>query len=166
MPKDLVNLYYESVGRNSLLLLNIPPNRDGLLSDADVASIREFRRILDETFSTNLVVDKLKQTSSKLFTYSALPLNKPLEVALKIEASFDRIMLQENIAHGQQIVDGQVEYWDGKAWQLIKPFTTVGYKRLLRFPAVRASRIRLIITHAKGPVELADVGVYKASAGE
>ncbi|MBO0936975.1 alpha-L-fucosidase [Fibrella sp. HMF5335] len=165
-PKNLVNLYYESVGRNSLLLLNIPPNREGLLANSDVVSIREFRRILDETFRTNLVSNNPKQTDGKLFTYSVLTPGKSLEIALKNEVEFDRISLQENIADGQQIIDGKVEYWDGKTWQLIKPFTTVGYKRLLRFPAVRSSMIRVTITNAKGPVELAEVGVYKASAGE
>ena len=161
-----MNLYYESVGRNSLLLLNIPPNREGLLADSDVASIRDFRRILDETFRTNLVINKPKQTDSRLFTYSTLLPDKPLEIDLKNEADFDRIALQENTANGQQIIDGKAEYWDGTTWQPIKTFTTVGYKRLLRFPAVRSSKIRLTITHAKGRIELAEVGVYKASSGE
>ncbi|MBO0930272.1 alpha-L-fucosidase [Fibrella aquatilis] len=165
-PKDLVNLYYESVGRNSLLLLNIPPNREGLLADTDVANIREFRRILNETFRQNLVANSPKQTDGNLATYTVLVTNKPLEISLKAEVDFDRVSIQENIANGQQIIDGRVEYWDGKTWQLIKPFTTVGYKRLLRFPAIRSSKIRLTIANAKGPVELAEVGVFKASEGE
>ncbi len=165
-PKGLVNLYYESVGRNSLLLLNIPPNREGLLADSDVASIRDFRNILDETFRTNLVINNPKQTDGKLFTYSVLLPDKPLEIDLTSETDFDRIALQENIANGQQIIDGKVDYWDGKAWQLVKTFTTVGYKRLLRFPVVHSSKIRLTIFHAKGRVELAEVGVYKASSSE
>lgn len=165
-PTDLVNLYYESVGRNSLLLLNIPPNREGLLADSDVASIRDFRKILDETFRTNLVVNSLKQVDDKILTYRLLVPGRPFVFSLKSKADFDRIALQENIANGQQIIDGKVEYWDGKTWQLIKTFTTVGYKRLLRFPAVRSSMIRLTITHAKGRVELAEVGVFKASAAE
>lgn len=165
-PKNLVNMYYESVGRNSLLLLNIPPNREGLLSAADVASIRDFRNILDETFRTNLIINNPKQTDGKLFTYSVLLPEKSVEIDLQHEADFDRISIQENITDGQQIIDGKVDYWDGKAWQLIKTFTTVGYKRLLRFPVVHSAKIRLTITHAKGRVELAEMGVYKASDGE
>jgi alpha-L-fucosidase len=165
-PTNLVKLYYESVGRNSLLLLNIPPNREGLLADSDVASIRDFRRILNETFRNNLVVKAPKQTDGKLATFALLTPAKPLEVQLASNAVFDRISLQENIANGQQIIDGKVEYWDGRTWQLLKTFTTVGYKRLLRFPAVRASKLRITVTNAKGPVQLAEVGAYKAAAGD
>ncbi|MEZ0486319.1 alpha-L-fucosidase [Fibrella aquatica] len=165
-PTNLVKLYYESVGRNSLLLLNIPPNREGLLADSDVASIRDFRRILNETFRNNLVVKAPKQTDGKLATFTLLTPAKPLEVQLASNAVFDRISLQENIANGQQIIDGKVEYWDGRTWQLLKTFTTVGYKRLLRFPVVRASKLRITVTNAKGPVQLAEVGAYKAAAGD
>jgi alpha-L-fucosidase len=59
-PQNLVNLYYQSVGRNSLLLLNIPPNRDGLLETTDVNAIKKFREILNETFAHNLVSKKHK----------------------------------------------------------------------------------------------------------
>ncbi|HEX9959254.1 MAG TPA: alpha-L-fucosidase [Fibrella sp.] len=165
-PSNLVKLYYESVGRNSLLLLNIPPNREGLLSEPDVASIRDFRRILNETFRRNLVGKAPLQTDGKLNTFSTIAPGKPLEIELAGEPLFDRIALQENIANGQHIINGQVEYWDGRTWQPLKTFTTVGYKRLLRFPAVRASKLRVTIANAKGPVQLAEVGAYKAAAGD
>ncbi len=164
-PKNLVNLYYQAVGRNSLLLLNVPPNREGLLSDADVASLKEFRRILDETFKTNLVAPTPKLTDQKLATFIPVSVNEPLTVNLT-EATFDRISIQENIANGQQIATGRVDYWTGTDWKELSTFTTVGHKRLLRFPAVKSSKIRLTITEAKGPVQIAEVGVFKASAGE
>ena len=49
-----MDLYYRSVGRNCVLLLNVPPDRRGRFHEADVAALREFRRILDETFAVNL----------------------------------------------------------------------------------------------------------------
>ena len=165
--QDLVNLYYQSVGRNSLLLLNVPPNREGLLSEPDVASLKAFRRILDETFSTNLVAKKqLVLRDGMLVTFRALPSNQPLIIELSGEQTFDRIMIQENIANGQHIAGGRVEYWNGTDWQLIQTFTTVGYKRLLRFPAVRSSRIQLTVTNANDLVLVSEVGVYKASEEE
>lgn len=165
-PKNLVNLYYQSVGRNSLLLLNVPPNREGLLSEADIASLKAFRTILNETFKTNLVAGAPRLTDKKLGTFVAVKPDQPLVVKLNGEPEFDRISLQENIANGQQIIDGKVEYWNGTDWAAISSFTTVGYKRLLRFPAVKASQVRVTITNAKGPVELAEVGIFKAAAGE
>ncbi|GAB3955625.1 hypothetical protein GCM10028805_43630 [Spirosoma harenae] len=166
--KNLVNLYYQSVGRNSLLLLNVPPNREGLFSEPDLASLKEFRSILDETFKTNLVAKppKPKLTDGKLGTFSTVSANQPMIIDLTGAPSFDRISIQENIANGQRIASGRVEYWDGSDWQPLQTFTTVGYKRLLRFPAVKSSRLRLFITNSNGPVELAEVGVYKASDRE
>ena len=52
-PQNLVNLYYQSTGRNSLLLLNVPPNRQGLFEEQDVKALKDFRAILNETFKTN-----------------------------------------------------------------------------------------------------------------
>jgi alpha-L-fucosidase len=75
-------------------------------------------------------------------------------------------MVQENIAEGQRIAEAQLEYWDGSTWKLIKNFTTVGYKRLLRFDAVTASKLRLTVLRALAPAQIAEVGVYKASMKE
>ena len=164
--QNLVDLYYQSVGRNSLLLLNVPPNREGLLSEPDVASLKAFRRILNETFRTNLVAKNPVLRDGLPVTFRALQPNQPLAIDLNGEQTFDRILIQENIADGQHIARGRVEYWNGTDWQLIQTFTTVGYKRLLRFPAVRSKRIRLTVTDASQVALVSEVGVYKASAGE
>ncbi|CCH51303.1 Alpha-L-fucosidase [Fibrisoma limi BUZ 3] len=164
--QDLVNLYYQSVGRNSLLLLNVPPNRDGLLSEPDVASLREFRSILDETFKTNFVSGSPSLTDDQLKTYVTLSTNQPVEIDLGREQTFDRIAIQENILNGQRIANGQIEYWTNESWQPLKTFTTVGYKRLLRFAPVKSRKIRLTVLDATGPVQLAEAGVYKASPRE
>ena len=164
--QNLVNLYYQSVGRNSLLLLNVPPNREGLLSEPDVLSLKAFRQILDKTFKTNRVAKNPKLTDKQLNTFVPLSATQPLTIDLDGEQTFDRIMIQENIANGQRIAAGRIDVWSGTDWQPLQSFATVGYKRLLRFPAVRASRIRLTITNANGPVQLAEVGVYKASERE
>jgi alpha-L-fucosidase len=164
--KNLVSLYYQSVGRNSLLLLNVPPNRDGLFSEPDIASLREFRSILDETFKTNLVAKQPKLTDKQLSTFLTVSANQPLTIELGSEKSFDRMSIQENIATGQRVASGRIEYWNGTDWQPLQTFTTVGYKRLMRFPEVKSSKLRLFITNANGPVQLAEVGVFKASARE
>ncbi len=164
--QNLVNLYYQSVGRNSLLLLNVPPNRDGLFSAPDIKNLLAFRRILNETFKTNLVQKDAKLTDGKLATFVTLQANQPLTINLNGEQTFDRLLIQENIANGQRVTGGRVEVWNGTDWQSLAQFTTVGYKRLLRFPAVKAARIRLLFSTLSGPVELAEVGAFKASAGE
>jgi alpha-L-fucosidase len=167
-PQNLVNLYYQSVGRNSLLLLNIPPNRRGLFSDTDVQNIRDFRAILNETFRTNLAAGKANKllTDKKLETFDTIKPGQSVEVDFGQPVIVDRAMLQENIANGQAVVSGVLESWTGSGWQPVKAFTTVGYKRLLRFPAITTTKLRLTIGEGLRPVELAEIGFFKASARE
>lgn len=166
--KELVNLYYQSVGRNSLLLLNIPPNRQGLFSEPDVKSLHDFRNILNETFKTNLAKGKIKDVlaDAELKTYVTVPVNQPLVLDFKSPITFDRALFQENIAEGQRAAEAVLEYWNGKTWQKMESFTTIGHKRLLRFPEVKTSKVRFTILKARQPVQLAEVGFYKASAQE
>ena len=163
----LVDLYYQSVGRNSLLLLNIPPNPKGLFAEEDIASLKAFRAVLDETFRTNLAAGKAARrlTDKKLNTAVTLQ-EQPLEVNFKNPVTFDRAMLQENIGNGQRCQQALLEYWDGSAWQQVSTFTTIGYKRLLRFAPVTATKVRITILQSKQPVQLAEIGFYKASARE
>ncbi len=166
--KNLVDLYYQSVGRNSLLLLNVPPNREGLLSEPDLASLRAFRGILNETFKTNLAASHAPDqlTDGQLRTAQAVAENQSVVIDLKQPTTFDRAMIQENIADGQRLIAGKLEYWDGNAWQLLRQFTTVGYKRLLRFPAITTTKVRFTVIQAKAPVNIAEIGLFKASEQE
>lgn len=166
--KELMNLYYQSVGRNSLLLLNIPPNREGLLSPQDVASIKEFRTILKETFATNLAKAAAEKTltDQKLNTFVTLREGQSRIINFGKEVSFDRALLQENIATGQRVENAALEYWKNGQWHPLSKFTTIGYKRLLRFPEVTASKVRITVIKAKHPIQLSEVGFYKASGRE
>ena len=167
-PQNLVNLYYQSVGRNSLLLLNIPPNKEGLLEAADIKAIKDFRTILNETFKTNLAKNHTnsKLTDKSLQTFLTLKVNEPLVIDFKQTVTFDRASLQENIATGQRVEEGSLEYWNDNKWSTISTFTTVGYNRLLKFKPVTTSKIRVNISKAKSAVQLAEIGVYKASKQE
>jgi alpha-L-fucosidase len=167
-PQNLVSLYYQSVGRNSLLLLNIPPTNQGVLAATDVASIKEFRQILDETFKVNLAKGKVPQklTDKRLNTFLELKERQQLTIDLKQPTKVDRAMLQENIATGQRVEEALLEYWDGNQWRAIQTFTTIGYKRLLRFKEVEASRFRFTVLKAKANVQLAEMGLFKASTKE
>jgi alpha-L-fucosidase len=168
-PANIVNLYYQSVGRNSLLLLNIPPNNDGLLDSTDIQAIKGFHTILTESFAKNLFYKHVAKTLTDhdLRTYLTLATGEPLVIDLKSAKTFDRIMLQENIYDGQNIGQGLWEYWDGANWKEIARFSTVGYKRLLRFAPVTTSKVRLTILHAKNQtIELSEIGLFKASDKE
>lgn len=167
-PAQLVNLYYQSVGHNSLLLLNIPSNREGLLCKEDVKNIKEFRKILNETFSTNLAKGNVASslTDKKLNTFISLNENEPLVIDLKKPVTIDRAMFQENIGNGQRIINARLEYWDGTNWEKLESFTTVGYKRLLKCKPIRVKKLRFTVLSTKGTVELAEIGFFKSSPNE
>lgn len=167
-PKNLVNLYYQSVGRNSVLLLNVPPNKNGLLSPQDVASIKEYRSILQETFAVNLARGRAdsRLTDQQPGTFVTIREGGSLVIELEGVKTFDRALLQENIAAGQRVAAGMLEYWNGDKWRQLTDFTTIGYKRLLRFPVTTTNKLRLTISAAKQPAQISEVGLYKASARE
>ena len=83
-------------------------------------------------------------------------------VDFKEDIVFDRALFQENITKGQRVERAKLESWNGNDWQLISEFTTVGYKRLLRFEKTTTRRVRLTILAAKAPVLLAEIGFFNA----
>ncbi|MEJ2238865.1 MAG: alpha-L-fucosidase, partial [Gemmatimonadales bacterium] len=184
-PQELLEVYYRSVGRNCVLLLNIPPDKRGLFHENDVAVLREFRRILDETFAANLAAgkevtaDNYRQAQSKFApgnitdadaqSYWATDdgvLEGTLEIDLGQRTFFDRIMLQEPIRFGQRISEFAIDARVDEEWVEIARGTTIGYKRLLRIPGVDADRVRIRIGRANSIPALSNFGLFRASAGE
>jgi hypothetical protein len=180
--ENLVDLYFKSVGRNSLLLLNVPPNSKGLLSDVDVERLREFRAALDAVFKTNLAAGAKAKASNVRdgdLTYGpgqALDADPDtywatddgqaagwLEVDLGGPVEFNVVMIQEAIALGQRVEAWQLEVWREGAWQVVARGTTIGHKRLERFEPVTAQRARLMIGRAKSCPLVSSLGLYRAA---
>jgi alpha-L-fucosidase len=184
-PRELVDLYYKSVGRNGTLLLNIPPDRHGRWHVNDIKSLLEFRSILDETFARNLA-DGATVTSSGTWggsdlyhpslildgmdsTFWAADKNSEepwVEISLGEARMFNRMMLQEPIRLGQRISAFRVEILADGQWKMLAEGTTIGYKRLLRVKAVTADRIRIVIEGYNNIPALSGLGLYMASDGE
>ena len=178
-PENLLELYYSSVGRNSNLLLNIPPDRRGLLHENDVKSLLAFRELREKEFSPDLAKGK-KATSSgdrgKDYnaenvndgdpeTYWATPDNittASLIINFGTETEVNRILLQENIKLGQRIQEFKVEALvDGK-WNQLVDGTTIGHKVIRKFPVVKTSRIKVIITKSKACPLISNLELYRA----
>ena len=178
----LLEIYYRSVGRNSNLLLNVPPDRRGLFHENDAARLRELRAVLDQTFRTNLAAGKPAKADNARPGHAAGTITDAdgdtywttedgvvrasIEIDLGGPVTFDRAMLQEQIATGQRIEQFALEAWDGQAWKEIARATTVGYQRLLRFPVVTAGRVRLLILDSRDCPTIREFGLFKASAKE
>ncbi len=161
---ELLRIYYESVGRNSLLLLNVPPDTAGRINAADSTRLMEFRAALDRIFEDNLAEGaKAKATAVRGRSFRAQNIlndeydsfwaapddvtEASITVNLKGEKTFNLIRLQEYVPLGQRVKSFTVEASgkDGQ-WSEIASETTIGYKRIIPVAETTASRIRLNIT--------------------
>ncbi len=177
-PEKLVDIYFSSVGRNSVLLLNVPPDKRGLIHENDIKSLQGMRRILDQTLAKNLARGAAVKASNeakghkldfvldedKMTYWTTEDGVEPavLEFTLPEERTFDIVMLQEHIRVGQRVEEFSLEAWDGKGWRAFAKGTTIGYKRLLRFPAVTAQKIRLAILKSRTNPTLSAFGLFKS----
>ena len=183
--EHLLDIYYRSVGRNSVLLLNIPPDRRGLFHENDVARLREFRSVLDETFGRNYAAGKPAFASNVRHNspaYSASHItdgNKEtfwtaddgvgqvsFEIDLGESVVFDRIAIEEYIRMGQRVESFIVEAFDKGNWSRIAEGTTIGYKRLLKVPQTTASRLKITIMESRHSPMISGFGVFRSSSRE
>lgn len=167
----LMDIFYGSVGRGSNLILNVPANADGLISDVDVKRLDEFHRAIEGDFSKPLI--------SGMDTPSGLIPSKErndLYVATKWgpdfgltfdfsdRRKFDRARLAEQIASGQRVKRWELQAENGGTWMTFVAGTTIGYQRLLRFPVQESRRVRLVILDSRGAPNLTDVRFFRSPA--
>ena len=153
--KHLSDIYFQSVGYNSVLLLNIPPDRRGLIHEADVKRLKDFAAYRKRVFADNRVVKGRKE-------WNAVSGSKKI-YSLKPESEINVVMLQEDIAKGQRVESFAVEVLTEQGWQEVGQGTTVGYKRLLRFPAVKASQLKVKINECRLTAHISQVGAFYAT---
>lgn len=184
---DLANMYFDSVGHNSTMLLNVPPNNKGTVDEAILDRVEEFGQEIQDTFRTNLaesatVVASNVRGNDEAFkpgtvvdgddaTYwTTDDANKSGTLTLKWDTAkkFDVVSIEEAIQNGQHINSYKVEYKtsDDAAWQTLKEGQVIGAKRLIRTSPVSATQVRITVGTTEGKVPMiSEVGVYKASAG-
>ena len=177
--KDLMDIYFKSVGRGTPLLLNIPPNKEGKFADADVARLKEFRATLDQMYATDFAKGATVTASStrKNHLYQASNLTDGKDdtswalandaktgeftVDLGQKRRFDVVELKEDIAKGQRISGFKVEVELNGRWVPYGEGSTVGYRRLVQGQPVEAQKIRVTITGAQATPILTNFSVYK-----
>lgn len=152
--RHLMNIYFESVGYNSVLLLNIPPDRRGLINEADVNRLKEFSTYIDKTFSNNFV--------AKPNVYKKLKEGKSVVYKLKNATDVNVFMLQEDITKGQRVEEFTIEASVNGQWKQIARGTTIGYKRMVRFNAVKTDAIKITINKTRALANISNVGAFFA----
>ena len=180
--RELMDIYFKSVGRGTPLLLNIPPNQDGKFADADVARLKEFRQTLDQLYSVDYAAGALVEADStrRNSHYSASHLTDrdektswaPADDAktgsfvldLGKEQHFDVVELKETIEKGQRISGFTIDVAVNGQWVPFGAGSTVGYRRLIKGQPVDSRYLRVSITDAQATPILNGVSVYKTPA--
>ena len=178
-PEQLFDIYLTSVGRGSTLLLNVPPDRRGLINEIDIESLKGWRKLLDETFAMNLANggkvtvseyrgdDKSysgeKATDGNSKTYWATD-DEVKQASLEIDLGGDKkvnyVLLQEYIRLGQRVKSFQIDVWQKDNWQEVARGTTIGYKRIVKLDPVTTSKVRISINDARACPLISNVEIY------
>jgi alpha-L-fucosidase len=172
-PEKLMDIYFNSVGRNGVLLLNIPPNKQGRISKADSISLIEWHQKIDSIFHKNLaenatitVLDGehpeylLDGDSDSHLTLPDNDTTVTIEIDLPAPVNTNLLLLQEDISKGQRVEEFALDYWNGNQWENICNGTTIGYKRLLQFEPVNVQKLRLKILSSRMNPFLSEIGFY------
>lgn len=152
--QELVDIYYQSVGMNSVLLLNIPPDTRGLLHEIDVERLKQFGDYITSTFKTNLLSGGEIAWRGKQGDYKELTVQKG--------ATVNTLMLQEDILKGQRVEVFKVEALLNNTWEKIAEGTTIGYKRLVKFNDCQPEKIRITILETRERANIRKIGAYYA----
>ena len=158
----LMDTYYKSVGRNSCLLLNFPVAPNGRIHPTDSLRGIAFKRMIDEVFRENLI----KETHSVNTPANALS----YIIDIKEGASFNRFLVEEDIAQGQRVKRFTLQAFVDGEWLPLKDalseqgdgLTTIGHRRIICFPTVKATKLRFTVTEAKAEPVIKRFGVYLA----
>lgn len=185
--EELSDMYFNSVGHNATLLLNVPPNNQGTVDKAILDRVTEFGKNIKETFDENLA--KAEGASVKVsevrgndetfkpgnmvddndetyWTTSDGTKSGEILIDLGEKKNFDVVSIEEAIQNGQRINKYKVEYRDGDsgAWTLLESGQTIGAKRLCRTSEVLAKQIKITVETKEGKVPMiSEVGVYKST---
>ena len=177
-------MYFDSVGHNATMLLNVPPNNQGTVDQPILNRIEEFGQNVEESFRTNLakaegttiVASAVRGNDAKFkpgndstyWTTNDGTTSGSLTIKWNTAKKFDVVSFEEAIQKGQHINSYKVEYKasDDVQWQTLKSGKTVGAKRLVRTAPVSATQVKITVGTSDGKVPmLSEVGVYKASEG-
>lgn len=148
-PEALFDLYLKSVGRGGNFLLNVPPDHRGLFAAPDSASLAGFGQLMRENFKHNLSAKTQKLPTG---TYR-VDFQKPEQI--------NCIVLAEYLKHGQRVISGEVEIWNGNKRVQSLPFTTIGHKRILTFSSITADHLIVRIDQSKKQPRLKPVSVFQ-----
>ena len=179
--KDLMKLYYESVGRNGVFLMNVPPSDAGVIDAKEKKIIEDFTAMRTAIFGTNLADGATAASASVRGGYSGYAASNILdgkydsyfatddgvktadiEVSLSGSKTFNRVMLQEYIPLGQRVESFDIQVHSDGSWKSWGDGTktTIGHKRIVLGRSVTADAVRISIKSSPACPVLNGFGLY------
>ncbi|MGB3154828.1 MAG: alpha-L-fucosidase [Chitinophagaceae bacterium] len=168
-PQQLFNIYLKSVGRGANLLLNVPPDNRGLISEKDAQTLVAFKKLREESFDENLLksANIYYQFSPKDVTFRSVDSNgafganlQNFIVELPEKTKINCLVIREAIHLGQSVRKFTIEFYrENKIIGEIKG-TSVGKKRILTFPTKNITSFRVYLEDAKGIDNISGVAGY------
>jgi alpha-L-fucosidase len=150
---NLLDLYFTSVGRNSKLLLNVPPTPEGLLHAIDLRHLAEFGALRDRVFGRDGAAGAARRVEDS---------GRTVVLEFPAPVTFDVIRMEEAIEEGQVVSAYRVEAKVGKAWRTVARGTTIGHRKLDRIASIAATGLRMVIGGALDTPRIARIGLHKS----
>jgi alpha-L-fucosidase len=178
-PDNLMKLYFESVGRGTSLLLNLPPDRRGQIHEKDAASLLEFGNRLKKMYATDFAQcakvsagntrgdapeyapDRVLDSDRNTYWCSDDDVLTPaLVLELNKAVTFNVVSLRECLPLGQRVDAWALDKWENGAWKEFASGTSIGNRRLWHGDAVTTEKVRLRITQAAACPAIAEVALH------
>ena len=173
--EKLIDIYFNSVGLNSSLLLNIPVDTRGLIHENDTKRLYELNNYIRNTFSNNFFmeskmyfndtshpIDKLIDNKISTMCPFKTKLNNVIEISLNENKIVDIFKISENINLGQRVKKFRLEALVDDNWVTIEEGTTIGSKRLIKFEPIEIKKLKFTIIDSKDIPMISEIGIYKS----
>ena len=138
---NLVDIYYTSVGRNSVLLLNVPPDRRGLIHEIDAERIEALGNYIDENFTNSKVAGEVHPWHAEA--------GESRVYEVESGAIINTLLISEDIERGQRVERFTIEAYTNGRWHHIAEGTTIGYKRIVHVPTTTTTAVRVNIEESE-----------------
>ena len=173
--EKLIDIYFNSVGLNSSLLLNIPVDTRGLIHENDTKRLYELNNYIRNTFSNNFFmeskmyfngmshpIDKLIDNKISSMCPFKTKLNNVIEISLNENKIIDIFKISENINLGQRVKKFRLQALMDDIWVTIEEGTTIGSKRLIKFEPIDIKKLKFTIIDSKDIPMISEIGIYKS----
>ena len=159
---NVFDIWERAVGGNSILLLNVPPNRAGRISPRDSAVLEDVGRRILETYTTDLLTGARithNRLNNDLSSTESDRRITAVEYELPLAIRFNRLELREDLAKGERVKAFALDVWEG-GWREVARGTNIGYRRILRFPEQNALRLRVRILSSRAKPHISTIRAY------